>query len=377
MVTGQSRRGTLSEASQMADLILQLRRRVENLELTLANRDPIRRIIPAVSEAEMLSKGGRPGDIMIRSDDHHVYGLVVAPGSEIGNWRQIGNEANIPLGDLADETLSRLVPAATMVMYVGTDEPDGWKQMNGQTLTGAETLYPEFWSRIPSGWKSGANATLPNMSDRVGMGAGTTTLGATGGANSRTITAAQMPSHSHSIDHSHTGSTGSAGSHSHTGPSHSHDIGHGHSGSSGGESSHTHGVGSYSVPSGGSHTHTTVWYYIANTGTPTPIIYGSAGDGQGQIFVDWRNQVGNSDGQHSHSVSGSSGSGLSHSHSVSVNSFSGSSGPGGTGSTSPASDHSHSVSVSAHSGSSGPAGSGQAMDTTPAHLAVNFLVKVH
>ena len=40
--------------------------------------------------------------------------------------------------------------------------PSGWAELNGQTLVGAETLYPALWANSPAGWKSGSDLTLPD-----------------------------------------------------------------------------------------------------------------------------------------------------------------------------------------------------------------------
>ena len=66
---------------------------------------------------------------------------------------------------------------------------------------------------IPSGWAlcDGSNGT-PNLVDRFVMGAGGgTAVGATGGANSKTLSADNIPAHSHTFS----GTTDSAGDHNH------------------------------------------------------------------------------------------------------------------------------------------------------------------
>lgn len=77
---------------------------------------------------------------------------------------------------------------------------------------------------IPAGWVvcDGQNGT-PDMRGRVPVGAGGQyALGATGGADSVTLTTAQLPPHSHGGKaksgglHGHSASSGNAGSHSHS-----------------------------------------------------------------------------------------------------------------------------------------------------------------
>lgn len=44
----------------------------------------------------------------------------------------------------------------------GSQIPSGWVELNGQTLTGAETAYPDLWAASPAAWKSGSDLVLPN-----------------------------------------------------------------------------------------------------------------------------------------------------------------------------------------------------------------------
>lgn len=76
---------------------------------------------------------------------------------------------------------------------------------------------------IPSGWFlcNGSNGT-PDLRNRFVVGAGDSYgVGATGGADSVTLSTSQIPAHSHSGStssagsHTHSGSTGSAGTHNH------------------------------------------------------------------------------------------------------------------------------------------------------------------
>jgi microcystin-dependent protein len=96
----------------------------------------------------------------------------------------------------------------------------GVTQSEFALLSGQTSLVPAgvilLWSgsiaSIPSGWNlcDGTNGT-PDLRNRFIVGAGDTyAVGATGGADSVTLTEAQMPAHTHS------GSTDSAGDHNHT-----------------------------------------------------------------------------------------------------------------------------------------------------------------
>jgi len=104
--------------------------------------------------------------------------------------------------------------------------------IDGSSLTGVEgvpsgaiVMWSGQTSAIPSGWVlcDGNNST-PNLTDRFVMGAGASNETTTGGANTRTLGTANIPSHTHTFsattassgNHNHTGSTASAGAHTHS-----------------------------------------------------------------------------------------------------------------------------------------------------------------
>ena len=98
----------------------------------------------------------------------------------------------------------------------------GVTQSEFALLSGQTSLVPAgvilLWSgsiaSIPSGWNlcDGTNGT-PDLRNRFVVGAGSTyAVGATGGADSVTLTEAQMPAHTHTFS----GSTNTTGAHTHT-----------------------------------------------------------------------------------------------------------------------------------------------------------------
>ena len=100
----------------------------------------------------------------------------------------------------------------------------------GLVPSGIITLWSGSIASIPTGWVfcNGANST-PDLRDRFVVGAGTSyAVGDTGGANTVTLDATMIPSHTHTV--TTTGSTAASGDHTHT-----------FSGTSSGQSnSHTH-----------------------------------------------------------------------------------------------------------------------------------------
>ena len=97
-----------------------------------------------------------------------------------------------------------LMPVGSVTAYVSSTAPNGWLNCQGQELYRGD--YPALFSVIGTTYGAGDGSTtfnLPNLSGRVvvgqGSGSGLTTrnMGATGGAETHTLTAGEMPSHSH------------------------------------------------------------------------------------------------------------------------------------------------------------------------------------
>jgi microcystin-dependent protein len=111
--------------------------------------------------------------------------------------------ASVGLDELATAVMNRLVPVGTIAMFGGAAAPTGWLLCDGTSTSGYTAL-----AAIVGG-------TTPDLCGRVPVGAGTgagltaRTLDATGGAETHTLTTAQMPSHSHG------GSVVAGGAHAH------------------------------------------------------------------------------------------------------------------------------------------------------------------
>lgn len=94
---------------------------------------------------------------------------------------------------------SNLVPAGAMIDFAGAVAPSGWLLCDGASY--ATAIYPALASAIGYAWGgSGANFNVPNMTRRVGVGAGgsgTATLGNAvgnvGGEEGHTLTQAELP----------------------------------------------------------------------------------------------------------------------------------------------------------------------------------------
>lgn len=121
-----------------------------------------------------------------------------------------------------------ILPAGVIVPYGGAAAPTGWLLCDGSVVS--QTTYAALYAVIGTAFNTGGegvgNFRLPDMRGRVPVGKNTATfatLGATGGAETVTLTAAQIPSHTHS------GTTGSENTvHEHNGQTYTEGANHQH-----------------------------------------------------------------------------------------------------------------------------------------------------
>ena len=153
--------------------------------------------------------------------------LTLLTDSTVANgikWGQVPTagivDANITLAKLATAVQNLLVPAGVIVATLKSTADTGWLALNGTSVAGAQATYPSLYAATSgiSGWWSGSTFTPPNMTNKMLEGVGTTAVGQTGGSNTTTIGAENLPAHFHDIDHNHASQTFSS-SHSHTPPS--------------------------------------------------------------------------------------------------------------------------------------------------------------
>ena len=244
-----------------------------------------------------------------------------------------------------------LQPVGSVQHFIGTTPPDGWVELNGQTITNGETLYPALWAVLPATMKSGANIVLPDCRGRVIVHEGTSpfnTFGATTGASTVTLSANELPSHSHgvgSLAASNSGNLFMSGSTSISGSTTGSGQ-HGHTGVTGTEPGHDHGIGAGAQ----------LWF-----GGAPPQGYGQVNPTLAAMRLSggWIT-TGSQAGQHFHGViipntTGDHSHGVSASGSVSVS--------GGS--------HGHTL-----SGATGAAGSGQAHSNVQPSLVLSTILKV-
>jgi microcystin-dependent protein len=285
------------------------------------------------------------------------------------------------LSDLANTTTARtnLGLGTAAVLNVGTGannivQLNGSAQLpavDGSLLTGIEgvpsgviTLWSGSTGSIPSGWVicDGNNST-PDLRNLFVVGAGDTyAVGATGGSNTVTLGTTNLPGHTHTgttaSDGAHThnvsGNTSNSGNHTHNLSGNTSNTGaHTHSGATSNTGSHNHGITNFnSGPANNfkSGAAVSITNQIPDTGnfTTNNSVISNTG-------AHSHNFTTNSDGNHSHTLSGSAAAGGDHSHTLS-------------GTADSAGAHTHTFTT-------GSTGDGVAHENRPPYYALAYIMK--
>lgn len=138
--------------------------------------------------------------------------LMISKGS--GSWKCLDYIRASGLPVLANT----IVPSGAVMPYAGTSAPSGWQLCYGQAIS--RTTYAALFAAIGTTYGAGDGSTtfnVPDLRGRVVAGqddmGGTSanrltnqsgglngdTLGATGGAETHTLTTAEMPAHTHTL----------------------------------------------------------------------------------------------------------------------------------------------------------------------------------
>lgn len=247
---------------------------------------------------------------------------------------------SIASSKLATATIQLLAPTGAINAYAGSIAPTGWLLCDGAAVSRA--TYADLFALIGTTYGVGDGTTtfnLPDMKGRVIVGKAATgtfaALNNKGGAETHTLTTAEMPSHAHTADgdltaataggHGHTASSGTTGSHSHTGTV-----------DSGGY--HQHGIDTRNTTSS-THTH--------QSGTRVSVGATAANETDTTRYTNY-------DGTHTHTFTSAANG--DHSHTVTVDS-------GGS--------HSHDI-----TGSTSNTGGGGAHNNLQPYIVVNYIIKI-
>jgi microcystin-dependent protein len=170
-------------------------------------------------------------DGLAAKDIHYSTGVAVPTGALVA-----GSVYTVTYSNANNEFLlhcaydaATYLPAGMVVPYAGTTAPSGWLLCYGQAVsrTTYATLFavtsttygtgdgsttfniPDLRGRVVAGQDDMGGSSANRLTDQTG-GLNGDTLGATGGAETHTLTEAQLAAHTH------TGTTASDGAHTHT-----------------------------------------------------------------------------------------------------------------------------------------------------------------
>lgn len=262
-----------------------------------------------------------PGDaVPVNSNftriEDHINQEVIERGGSVAMTAPLVL-AGAPAADLHAATkayVDGLVPIGAMQLYAGTGDPVGgkWFICDGRVLEAA--AYPVLFAAIGTAYGgSGGNFNLPDMRGRMPLGAGTDLRGAVGGSRDLVV-----PSHNHTINHTHATATSGFVS-----ADHSHSVNFG-SGNENQAHNHTISWGE-------------VWQSTGEASDNVNVFSVRIGDGitiQFKKFPTTSFPSGTENQAHNHNVTGgTSGISANHQHNVDVPTFNGNSGTSGVSAT--------------------------------------------
>jgi microcystin-dependent protein len=136
--------------------------------------------------------------------------LPLADSVRNGMLKQVsGKTTDFVDGTNNCQPVSNIIPVGTVWDYLGATAPAGWLLAQGQAVD--RTIYSALYALLGTTYGAGDGSTtfnLPDLRGRMTMAASAThALGTNGGAETKVIAIANLPSHTHPItdkSHSHT-----------------------------------------------------------------------------------------------------------------------------------------------------------------------------
>ena len=369
------------------------------------------------STVQVKTSGGSPFNVPTLSEAY-----IYCDGANVITGRVITDGANTILSQslpFNSPAFTGVPTAPTAAFGTNTTQLATTAFVQSALPAGLIVMWSGSIASIPTGWAlCDGTSGRPDLRDRFIVGAGNTyAVGATGGANSVTLTTDQIPSHSHSgttnntdVAHTHTFTSGiQSADHTHSGTTALASIDHTHSGTTASENqNHTHGysgsvsntdINHYHYFSAGTsgvgdHAHGyTAGTYTSNNlefnnDFSTTFSNGTTGAGTGGAGAHSHSVAGDtgymsSNNVHSHSFSGNTGeisnnhqhaftsdgmnSNVSHSHSITTGVQSANHTHSGT-TDSASIDHNHTFTTNT-------TGGGQAHENRPPYYALAYIIK--
>lgn len=172
----------------------------------------------AANSGGVLSPLGVTASRAVITDANGLPSASSATSTEIGYVSGVTSSIQAQLNALSP------TPAGIMADFAGTVAPTGWLLCDGSAIS--RTTYSTLFSAIGTTWGAGDGSTtfnIPNMSRRVGMGAGgsgTATIGNAvgnvGGEENHVLITAELASHTHTASvtdpgHTHNETVSQAG----------------------------------------------------------------------------------------------------------------------------------------------------------------------
>lgn len=121
--------------------------------------------------------------------------------------RNEANDAWIVMGKFSNNVNTNDTPSGAILQFAGSSAPANWLLCDGSLVS--RTTYANLFAAISTTYGAGDGATtfkLPDLRGRVPVGAGQGSLltnrviAATGGAETHTLTEAELPAHDHGIN---------------------------------------------------------------------------------------------------------------------------------------------------------------------------------
>ncbi len=175
-------------------------------------------VVGHINVTGVTSNSTFEGDVRIKGTLYGGSPLKIAGGLNL-------TEGNItfPDGSIADVG----IPAGAIMQFAGNNTPAGWLPCDGSAVS--RTQYARLFASISDMYGKGDGSTtfnVPDVRGRVLIANGTSSndengrsysfrLNQTGGGYNRTLSAAQMPSHTHAVDPAATASGTESVDHTH------------------------------------------------------------------------------------------------------------------------------------------------------------------